>query len=305
MHIRVYGGLVATVALFASAAAQDSDVERYARSLGGEFEFHQSEHWIIAYTTKEEQAEKVAAALETLHSVFSKTFKELGFDLSKPDSPLEVVLYVDKKSYAEHQARRVRSRTIPGNGAYSTRSNRIVMIVPSSRRSSSLINLTVHEGAHQLSFNLGVQDRRESYPPWLGEGLASAFETRDIETEFGPLSELRNPRWRNMALRAETGRTMPIDELVALHRPPTESDGDSQRSSLADNSAIYNQGASVIVFMMRTMPAEFKAYLEELEKLPRFRDPSEMWSKAFSNAFGDADVFEEAWKEWLAKQERS
>ena len=305
MHARYFIGLIAAVALGTSAVAQDTAQEKYARALGGDFEFRQTDHWIIAYTADEEQVDQVATALERLHGVFTETFEKVGFELTEPDEPLEVVLYADKKSYEAHQAKRVRPRTIPGNGAYSPRSNRIVLIVPSSRRRSSLINLTVHEGAHQLAFNLGVQDRRESYPPWIGEGLASAFETRDLETEFGPLSNVRNPRWRNMALRAATGRTMPVSELIVLRRPTSDPEDESQRSAMQDNSAIYNQGASVIVFMMREKPTEFIKYLHELEKLPRFRDPSDMWRDAFVNAFGEPDVFEEEWKEWLAKQVRA
>ena len=304
MHTRYFSSLIVTGALVAAVVAQDTAQEKFALALGGEFEFRQTDHWIIAYTADEKQVDQVASALERLHEVFTETFEKIGIDLTEPDKPLEVVLYADKKSYEAHQARRVRPRTIPGNGAYSPRSNRIVLIVPGSRRRSSLINLVVHEGAHQLAFNLGVQDRRESYPPWIGEGLASAFETRDVDNEFGPLSKVRNPRWRNMALRAATGRTMPVRELIVLHRPTTDPEDDSQRSARQDNSAIYNQGASMIVFMMREKPSEFIKYLHELGKLPRFRDPSEMWRDAFVNAFGDPDEFEEEWKEWLSKQER-
>ena len=304
MRASYFFGLTTAVALSVAVVAQDTAQEKFARALGGEFEFRQTDHWIIAYTADEQQVDQVATALERLHVVFSETFEKIGYELTKPEKPLEVVLYADKKSYDAHQARRVRPRTIPGNGAYSPRSNRIVLIVPGSRRRSSLINLTVHEGAHQLAFNLGVQDRRKSYPPWIGEGLASAFETRDLDSEFGPLSNLRNPRWRNMALRATTGRTLPVSELIVLHRPSGDPEDESQRSAMQDNSAIYNQGASVIVFMMREKPSGFMKYLRELEKLPRFRDPSEMWRDAFVNAFGDPDEFEEGWKEWLSKQER-
>jgi len=302
MNLRATLGLLAVV-LCASAVAQDGAVEKYRLALGGEFEFHQTDHWIIAYSSKKEHAEQVGDALEKLYKVFVATFEEVGLELNTDHEPLEVVLYKDRKAYDDHQSKRVRPQSIPSDGAYSPGSNRIVMIVPGSQRISSLINLAVHEGTHQLAFNLGVQNRRESYPPWLGEGLASAFETRDLDAEFGPLSSIRNPRWRNMALRAETGRTMPLAELIVLRRPNMEPEAEQARDTMVDNSAIYNQGASVVTFMLREYPEQFVQYLRALEDLPRFRDPTSTWQEAFKKSFGDVEDFEKQWKEWLTKQD--
>ncbi|HVT83405.1 MAG TPA: DUF1570 domain-containing protein, partial [Phycisphaerae bacterium] len=45
---------------------------------------------------------------------------------------------------------------------------------------------TMHEAAHQISFNMGVQTRGVDYPFWFSEGLACAFEVEDSAGRRGP-----------------------------------------------------------------------------------------------------------------------
>jgi hypothetical protein len=50
---------------------------------------------------------------------------------------------------------------------------------------------TLHEAAHQVSFNLGIQSRTVDYPLWFSEGLACSFEFEDGQGHHGPA--LLNP----------------------------------------------------------------------------------------------------------------
>jgi hypothetical protein len=45
---------------------------------------------------------------------------------------------------------------------------------------------TMHEAAHQLSFNMGIQVRSVDYPFWFSEGLACGFEVEDSVGHRGP-----------------------------------------------------------------------------------------------------------------------
>ena len=47
-------------------------------------------------------------------------------------------------------------------------------------------NTTMHETAHQIAFNMGIQSRFVDYPPWFSEGLACSFETEDALGHRGP-----------------------------------------------------------------------------------------------------------------------
>ena len=44
----------------------------------------------------------------------------------------------------------------------------------------------MHEAAHQISFNMGIQIRNVDYPFWFSEGLACGFEVEDAAGHRGP-----------------------------------------------------------------------------------------------------------------------
>ena len=45
---------------------------------------------------------------------------------------------------------------------------------------------TMHEAAHQVAFNMGIQTRTVDYPMWLSEGMACSFEFEDSAGHRGP-----------------------------------------------------------------------------------------------------------------------
>ena len=45
---------------------------------------------------------------------------------------------------------------------------------------------SLHEAAHQIAFNTGIQKRLVDYPLWFTEGLACSFETEDSAGRRGP-----------------------------------------------------------------------------------------------------------------------
>ena len=66
-------------------------------------------------------------------------------------------------------------------------------------------NILLHEGAHQLSYTLGVQNKLEDDRGWVSEGLATWFETK----RPGGVNELR---------RAELKSALESGELLSLHQ---------------------------------------------------------------------------------------
>ncbi len=293
--------MAALLVLAAAAHAQQTVRERLQRDFGEGFSIHETEHWLIAHSTTDERARLVGESLERVRAEFVRTFEGIGFEIVEPSEPLVFVVYADRKSFDDYMRRRVRPTEIQGNGLYSPRTNRVSLIVPRTRRrsvDSSLINLAVHEGTHQIAFNLGVLNRRESYPPWFGEGLATTFETRDLKGEFGPLTDSVSRRLAATARMVAEDRAMPLEDLLALRRP---SDSEDRRLARAGNLAIYGQGASLVTYLIRERPEQMKEYIDALERLPRFRDPDSLWHGAFEAAFGDVGEFEREWKVWLAR----
>jgi hypothetical protein len=81
---------------------------------------------------------------------------------------------------------------------------------------------TMHETAHQLAFNTGIQLRLVDYPMWLSEGIACQFETAGKAGKLGP--EVANVD-RLGVLRAaiKTKATIPLEKLIA-ENPPKDAD---------------------------------------------------------------------------------
>jgi len=304
MSARPFAGLAALLVLATAAHAQQTVRERLERDFGEGFSIHETEHWLIAHSTTDERARLVGESLERVRAEFVRTFEGIGFEIEEQDGPLVFVVYGDRESFDEYMRKRVRPVEITGSGLYSPRTNRVSIIVPRSRRrsvESSLINLVVHEGTHQIAFNLGVLNRRESYPPWFGEGLATTFETRSLDGAFGPLTDSVSRRLAASATIAAEGRGMALEDLIALQRPTESEDPEERQLSRAGNRAIYGQGASLVTYLIRERPEQMKAYIDAIERLPRFRDPGSLWRDAFEAAFGDVDEFEQEWKAWLTR----
>ena len=268
MGARWIAGLAALLAAATAAHGQQTVREKLERDFGEGFSIHETEHWLIAHSTTDERARLVGESLERVRAEFVRTFEGIGFEISEQDEPLVFVVYADRKSFDEYMRRRVRPVQITGNGLYSPRTNRVSLIVPRSRRrpvDSALINLAIHEGTHQIAFNLGVLKRRESYPPWFGEGLAGTFETRSLDGEFGPLTDSMSRRLAAIARMVAENRAMPLEELLALQRPSDSEDPEERQLARAGNLAIYRQGASLVTYLIRERPEQMKAYIDALE----------------------------------------
>ncbi|QYU70611.1 DUF1570 domain-containing protein [Leptolyngbya sp. 15MV] len=108
---------------------------------------------------------------------------------------------------------------------------------------------TIHEAIHLLAFNTGVQCPSKSYPFWLSEGLAMAFEAEDTDSPFGPdeqerLIRDRLNRYDQLVL---DGKDIAIERLVGL-------DGLLHKEeAVAD--AIYAQTHALFLHLARRQPA--------------------------------------------------
>lgn len=261
----------------------------------------QTEHWVIYYSTEEEEARQVGETLERTRSLFIEAFARIGIKLEERTSQLTCELYKDPASYTDHMRSIGRAGNPPSFGWYSTGSNRLTLIKPDIEEvmglKVSLIWTAAHEGAHQLSHNLGLMKSFGSYPPWLIEGVAGAFETDDPGTEFGPFSGYVTQKVRIIREYAERGAHAPLLELSDMQWPGSSSLRDRFENVPKERVQIYAQGASLTIYLMTHRPEQFKTYLERLGN--RSGNASGRWRTAFKDAFGDIDTLESEWKRWL------
>lgn len=280
---------------------------------GGGYKILTTRHWILVYKADVEWVKACGEMLERTHDTFVATFERAGFKLRKLEEDLVGVLIGDEKDFREYMERKrsQSGRTGPprgGGGVYSGRTNRITFFDDRTRERSrpgsksrppELVNMSkaAHEGAHQLAFNLGVQQRGGRYPPWLGEGLAANFEMQDAGKPFGPYTQNLSLRRRNLLKLHERGKTAALEEFVTRRRPR-----DPQPGELG---LIYSQGWGLFRFLLLNYPGRLQGYLESFTAEGAERPSPQVFRRRFEKAFGPCEKVEKQWRVFLAEMAKA
>lgn len=143
----------------------------------------------------------------------------------------------------------------------------------------------IHEAAHQLAFNCGLQSRRHEYPFWLTEGWATNFEADDSRTAFGPEHD-HEPRLASWDEVRAAGRWMPLESFITLTRIDTE-DADE----VAD---LYAQAYALFRHLYRHERANLGAFFRDLSSQPAGGIAPERMAELFVKRFGDPSRIERA-----------
>jgi len=147
----------------------------------------------------------------------------------------------------------------------------------------------VHETIHQLMFRSGLMDHRVTYPLWIAEGLATAFETDDpesaIDAGFGPDVD-HAPRTQAFAAALAAGRLIPVHELVTVTSLPHES---------IDMHDFYNQSYALTTWLCRERPGEALAFLRLLNGGDAWRRSANQHMALFERTFGSIDSVASEW----------
>ena len=295
--------LIVIAVFVASDTAPQATHKILDDEFGEGFASLRTEHWVIHYSTTDEQARQVGETLEKTRTIFIETFARVGIELEEQTPVLTCELYKDSESYRDHMKSIGNPRGAPSFGWYSTGTNRLTLIEPEiddvMGLKVSLVWTAAHEGAHQLSFNLGLLQRGRNYPPWLLEGVAGAFETDDPKVEFGPFSGYVTQKVRIIREYVERSDHAPLLELSAMRRTPSSSLRDRFENVPKKRVQIYAQGASLAIYLITHRPEGFKTYLQNLTSASSSGTASNRWRTAFQDAFGDINALESDWKRWL------
>jgi hypothetical protein len=300
----VHQAAAIALAMFCAPMAQAQEVQDKLRQEFGEgFATLQTEHWVIVYSTAEKEAREVGEALEKTRATYIETFDRADIELRKYSRILVCELHKDPASYVDHMKSVGRPRQPPSFGWYSTGTNRLTLIKTEMTEIEglkiSLIWTATHEGAHQLSYNYGPLERGSSYPPWLLEGLAGAFETLEPEAEFGPFSDHVTQKVQLIQGYAERAEHAPLLELSDMQRPPSRSLKDRFERVPLQRVQIYGQGASLVTYLITHRAEQLMTYVEALGKRRASGALGGRWRTAFKEAFGDVGALEVDWKRWL------
>ena len=288
-------------------AARNKKSAELLKEFGEGYKIFTTRHWILVYKADVEWVKSCGEMLERTHDTFVATFEKAGFKLKKLEEDLVGVLIGEEKDFREYMERKrsQSGRSGPprgGGGVYSGRTNRITFFDDRTRERSrsgsksrppDLVNMSkaAHEGAHQLAFNLGVQQRGGRYPPWVGEGLAANFEMQDAGKPFGPYTKNLSLRRRNLLKLHERGKTVSLEEFVVKRRPRDPAPGEL--------GLIYSQGWGLFRFLLLNYPDKLQGYLESFVAEGAGRPSPQLFRRRFEDAFGTFGKVEKQWQAFL------
>jgi len=300
---------------------------------GYEFAEHLTTHFQLMYRPQGISADiagKTGELLEEAHRVFFEQFGEAGFALNAIDTQLPWFVFNDPSQYYDFARAADGMDAASLESYYAARSNRVVLMQAGGARSWNYhgqsgtndafesramslagmdpdhswkggagdglldVRRTVHEAAHQLAFNSGLQTRGVMYPLWVSEGLATNFES-DTLAGIGVAGE-NPPRQRQLLRAYASGRLMPLEDFITLVniRP----------GGPYSANDLYAQSWAFFRFLFKTRQAALREYLTTLAQLEPGPRSTYTMQQEFTDAFGSLERLEQAWNRYLMSLHR-
>lgn len=279
-----------------------TDLRKQLKAQFPGFKFHETHHYLIVYQTESAFAKWVGNLFENrLYRGFEQFWKRKKFPLERPFYPMVILIFADEQEYRKF----VDSEFGEGHSMiahYNLQSNHVAMYdVTASFRSPqqeltdrrlseilqnpaalSVITTVIHEGAHQLIFNRGLQVRFAESPLWLNEGLATYFETPNVKSRSGWNQPGIVSPYRLGEFRKSLGTRQP-DSLQQMIRADKDFQGEEQEKVLV----AYAQAWCFTHFLLNQYPEQYVGYLKQLaNKKPLVADTPEQRLDEFELYFG-------------------
>ena len=245
------------------------------KSVSPGFHVTRTRHYTIVSSADPRFARWTGRLFERLRTAFVGYWKGRGVELSEPEFPLVAIVLKDRAQFAKFIRVDVKLDPTSSTGYYSILSNRIVLYdiaripgqppaataVEIQRRLSTApqaIATVVHEAAHQIAYNCGLNQRLADNPLWLVEGMAVFFETPDLRSRSG---------WRTVG-KVNLPRLARFTDFVRRRRRPgslrslVRSDrrfreGESEADAYAEAWALN-------YFLLRTRKDQYVTFLQKL-----------------------------------------
>jgi len=284
------------------------------KSVSPGFHVTRTRHYTIVSSADPRFARWTGRLFERLRTAFVGYWKGRGVKLSEPEFPLVAIVLKDRAQFSKFVRIDTKLDPASATGYYSILSNRIVLYdiaripgqppaataVEIQRRLSTApqaIATVVHEAAHQIAYNCGLNQRLADNPLWLVEGMAVFFETPDLRSRSG---------WRTVG-KVNLPRLARFTDFVRRRRRPgslrslVRSDrrfreGESEADAYAEAWALN-------YFLLRTRRKQFAAYLKTVSAKPVLRwDTPEMRQADFEKAFGaDWDQLDRVFVKYMSR----
>lgn len=274
------------------------------RHFDKKFKIQETDHWSIIHLKSEAKSvKKIAKAME-------KTYKNnisflVAFNLrNKPlNEKMTAVYFHNKVDYISYISS-IRDKSLAATSGGVHMPSQKAFFVFNLKNKKGKVKLPnyqtlVHEATHQILYNAHFSSY--SFPRWLSEGIAAAFEHTDTKAEFGP--HTKNSAYRRTAplnRLMENGEMFSLSELIAF-------DGDDEEfSNKSKQIAVYAGGAMLVRFLYQYYPDEFRKYLTVLSKsrttyYERAKSGKNIRVKQFKKAFGKPELLDEEFYNYALK----
>jgi hypothetical protein len=261
---------------------------------------------------------------ELIYAMFFDHFRRQGFPLQTPRGKLLVAVFENQAGFWAYFEERL---PVGITGMYDPRTNRFVLYDFATNqmfrdsknralavgrghggrgqryldkvqrlwdeyRSGTNIGTTMHEVAHQLSFNAGLLNRRGDVPAWLAEGLACYCESSDASAWLG-IGQPNPDRLGTLSRALARGsRLFRLQDLIASDQWLRG------KVSSTDRITGYAQSWALFRMLMKKKPQAVRSYLKLIYDRcqPTFRLAD------FRKSFGtDLHQLQEHYNKYLAQ----
>ena len=251
---------------------------------GPRFRVKRTGHYLIVYSCNPDYADEAGKLFERAYSVFTNYFRRKGgFQLEKLKQPLVAIICASREEYVAMISDVVGSLAAATAGIYSPTSNRMYMYDALGGRtgralrhqattdraaaSSAIwllreqnVSVIIHEGIHQIAYNVGFHHRNVANPLWLVEGMAMYFESPDLDAKGG---------WRGVG---QINRER-LEHFRAYF--PFRSEDSLSRLTLDDSCftgpsahAAYSEAWALTYYLARARTDDYMEYIKLVNKRP-------------------------------------
>lgn len=274
--------------------------QQLLKELPDGFKIHINGDFVIAYNTERAYAQWIGGLYQRLQRGFEKYWQRKKMKLVDPDFPLAVIIFGDKLQYERYLKKELGE--LPGVlvAYYNLLNNRVAMYdltggqrapgarlgdnrkiaeVLSNPQAIPMVATVIHEGTHQLMFNMGMQTRFSDTPLWINEGLAMYFETPDLSNPrgwraIGQINPMRIGRFRQLISARGSDSLQTMLSSDTKFRDPNQS------------LDAYAEAWAFNYFLLNRYPDEYVQFLKHMSGKPRLQyDSGETRLKEFLQFF--------------------
>lgn len=271
------------------------------RDFGDDFKIHEADKFVIVYNTHKDYARWVGGLYRRFERGFNNYWRTRDFKPHDPQFPLSVIVFKSRRQFHQYMQRELGTVNPEMIAYYNMETNRVTMYdltadelagqpidqrriqqVLSNPRAIPMVATIIHEGTHQLMFNLGMQTRFSDTPLWLNEGMAMYFEVPDLSSKNG-WRKIGQINFLRMGPLLHYFRRRPADALKSMimfdkpFRGPAALD-------------MYAQAWAFNYFLLNQHQDEFVEYLKFMSNKPRLQYDSPEQRLADFIQFFDIDL---------------